>query len=675
MNRFHHTFIYTLLLCPLAAFAADRTVSADEAIAADSVSIFAQADTAVVERKSAPTGFNSLDFLMENRYFNHGETFNKRWDDHLFLEAGVSMEQVMPIMDEFKFTSATMGKIGLGKQFDKYNSLRVSGTAGYVYQRGVNHYQMRVGGRLEHLFDVSSYINGYNPSRRLSVSTILGVGGMYSRFITNQGAAFARGKSLEGHAGIQLRVLAGSQGALNFEPYIGMASDPYDASETRNWRKYDGFYGANLTYTYYFRNNYSPESRLRIIENRLRPEEMTADSVLFSWRTPFFIEASNSIKASTDGLSSPFDHMGNGFTISLGQWFSPAVGVRLSVASENATSHEYLEKAKDMNGGKADKNTRYFISNYKFARAEGLFNPFGLNHYYDWNSQFGMYVLAGLQYGYISMPVEEGNDWIRKRTHGYSAGVHLFTKLSKDLQFFIEPRFEHNSYHLPYWPSHADVRFTREKDDAVTLNFGITVNTCPRKYNYWDKTKSYDDFFDFKHFAIGGGWGLNTFQKRSNYGGSGRLGWNMNGYIEYFMNEYHGFHVSVDYVDHPNRYMKSRGEMKNINHEVFLGAFDYIFNVTNLFSPAHIGRRSIEAYLFAGPAIVVGVNNAYIQTPKLTGNFGAKILYKCTDNIAIHFTPSFYKISGEMMDYIFYTTPVHDWQFFQTLNVGVQYSF
>lgn len=649
------------------------TASADEAITPDSVNVIAPVDTAVVEKKGTPIGFNSLDFLMESRYLNHGETFNKRWDDHLFLEAGVNMEQVMPLSDEFKFTSATMGKIGIGKQFDKFNTLRASGNVGYVYQKGLNHYQMRVGARLEHLFDVSSYISGYNPSRRLSVSSILGVGGMYSRFITNQGASFARGKSLEGHAGVQFRLLAGSQGAVNFEPYIGIATDPYDASENRNWRKYDGFYGANLTYTYYFRNNYSPESRLRIIENRIRKEEMTNDSVLFSWRTPFFIEASNSIKSSTKGLSNPLDHMSNGFAISIGQWFSSAIGVRLSVASENATNHMYFQLAKEMNGGKADNNTNYLISNYKFARAEGLFNPFGLNHYYDWNSKFGMYILAGLQYGYISMPVE-GNDWISKRTHGYTAGVHLFTKLSKDLQFFIEPRFEHNAYHMPYWPSHADVRFTRDKDDAVTLNFGITVNTCPRKFNHWDKNESYDDFFNFKHFAIGGGWGLNTFQRRTNYGSPGRLGWNMNGYIEYQFNEYHGIHASVDYTDQPNRYLK-RGEMKDISHEVLLSAFDYIFNVTNLFSPAHIGRRNIEAYLFMGPAIVVGMNNAYIQTPKLTFNFGTKILYKCNDNIAIHFTPSFYKISGEMMDYIFHTVSVHNWQFFQTLNVGVQYSF
>jgi len=671
MKRFHHTLIYTLLLCPLAANA--EMVSSDEAIAADSVNIASKADSTIVEKKAAPTGFNSLDFLMENRYFNHGETFNKRWDDHLFLETGVSMEQVMPISDDYYFTSATLGRIGIGKQVSKYNSFRAVGTVGYVYQKGVNHYMMKVGGRLDHLFDVSAYVNGYNPSRRLSISTILGVGGMYSRFITNQGAAFARGKALEGHVGLQFRVLTGAQGAVNLEPYIGIATDAFDASETRNWRKYDGFYGVNLTYTYYLRNNYSPESRLRIIENRTRKEELTSDSILFSWRTPFFVEASNSIKLSTKGLSSPFDYMGNGFAISAGQWFSPATGVRFTIASENATNRKEFLAEMEKTGGKATENTKYPIANYKFARAEGLFNPFGLNHYYDWNSQFGMYILAGLQYGYITMPIE-GNDWIRKRTHGYTAGLHLFTRLSKDVQLFVEPRFEHNTYHMPYWPSHADVRFNRVKDDAATLNVGVTVNTCPRKYNYWDKTKSYDEFYDFKHFAVGGGWGLNTFQKRNNYGAPGKLGWNMNGYLEYHLNEYHGLRVSASYVDHPNRYLK-RGEMKDVNHEAFLGAFDYILNLTNLFSPAHIGRRSLEAYVFAGPAMVIGVNNAYVQTPKFTGNFGAKILYKCTDNIAIHFTPSFYRISGSMMDYIFYTTYVHDWQLFETFNVGVQYSF
>lgn len=663
MNRYFHTLLYTLLFFPLAS-------NAEGIAEADSASIVSEADSTIIEAKPAPTGFNSLDYLMEKRFQKQGETFKKRWYDHTFLEVGLDMENVMPPMSDYKFIPISMGRLAVGKQFDKYNSLRVGATAGFTYQKGPEFYMMKVGGRLEHLFDVSSYVQGYKPTRFFNVSTIIGGGAMFSRFVTDYGFASARGTAVEGHAGLQFKFVTGPQSALNIEPYIGIGSDVLDASESRNWRKYDGFYGANITYTYYFNNNYTPEARKRIIENRRRKEELTSDSLLFSWRKPFFIEMYNSAKASKKGLNDLSNHVDFGYGLSIGKWFSPSSGVRVTVASENATNRKELYAITNGNTKNANDDTYFPISNYKFARVEALFNPLGLDPYYNWDAKAGFYGLVGLQMGYISQDWER-YDWMRKRTQGFTAGLHLWVKLSKDLQFFVEPRLEHNTYHIPDWHTETNHRYN---DDLATISWGVTVNTCPKKYVYWDKTKAYTEFYNLKHITVGGSLGVNNFQKKHHYGSSVSLGWNIQGFGEYHFNDYHSVRASLEYIDYPSNYMRG-GTMKDLNHEAFAVSANYMLNLANVFSPSHAGRRAFEYYIFAGPAMIIGVNNAYVQSPRLTANFGAKLLYRINDYIGIHITPTFYKMSTKEMDYIFTTARVHDLQLYETFNAGVQFSF
>lgn len=663
MNRFYYTLLYTLLLLPLSA-------DAEEILSVDSVNIVAQSDSAITSSKTTATGFNSLEYLMAKRYVPQSETFRKRWYDHLYMEVGLDVEHVFSPSPDFKFTPATMGKLAIGKQFNKYNSLRVSGIAGYTYQKDpYNFYMMKIGGRLDHIYDLSSYLQGYKANRKLSVSTVLGAGVMFSRFITNEGLAFSRGTAYEGHAGLQFKIYTGPQASLNIEPYIGIATDNMDVSEPRNWRKYDGFYGANVTYTHYFRNNLSPEVRKLLIENRKRKEELTRDSLLFSWRKPFFVELSNSMKISSHGFSDPLNHIGNGYAASFGKWFSPVAGIRASVASENATNHDELEWRNEGNTKNAKNDSEYPISNYKFIRMEALFNPLGFAPYYNWDAKFGGYAVIGLQYGYASQVWERG-DFIKKRTHGYTAGIHLWTKLSKDLQFFIEPRFEHNTFHIPRWTTGKNERY---KDDLATLNFGISVYSCPRKYTYWDKETSHENFFDFKRIAIGGGWGVNCFQPLAMLGASTRFGWNGQGYIEFNFDEYQGARLTAEYTDYPSRRIK-KGELISLSHEAVPTSLSYMVNLSNLMSPAHIGRRNVEAYIFAGPSIIWGVNDGKLQTPQFAFNFGTKILYKVNENIALHLTPTLYRITGGSLDYIYPTVRMHDWQMFETINVGIQYS-
>lgn len=82
---------------------------------------------------------------------------------------------------------------------------------------------------------MSSYFDGYAPTRPLDVSSVIGLGAQLSR----QRYKLGWRKSLEGHFGIQFKFYTGPQAFITFEPYVGIGTDQMDVSETLNWRKYD----------------------------------------------------------------------------------------------------------------------------------------------------------------------------------------------------------------------------------------------------------------------------------------------------------------------------------------------------------------------------------------------------------------------------------------------------
>ena len=55
-------------------------------------------DSVKLVRKNYAEGFNAYRHTMyyDKRYLNHGDRFTKKWDDHLYLEAGAGVLQMVP---------------------------------------------------------------------------------------------------------------------------------------------------------------------------------------------------------------------------------------------------------------------------------------------------------------------------------------------------------------------------------------------------------------------------------------------------------------------------------------------------------------------------------------------------------------------------------------------------
>ena len=235
-------------------------------------------DTIVKTYKNLAEGtFNALDHVMDTRYLAPGDSLNKpRWYRDLFLQVGMGIENMFPPTKGYKFNTLNTFHFGVGKQLGKHHSLRLLVNAALGYQQDYDRMYLRVGGQFDHLFNISSYLNGYNPSRLLEVGTVVGVGLHRARLRSTARVA----TPYEVHGGLQLRFYTGPHGVLNIEPYVALASDDIDLSQARNWHRYDVTYGVNANFVYYFDNHLSRAARNRLLmrSKEKNPNLLTADS-------------------------------------------------------------------------------------------------------------------------------------------------------------------------------------------------------------------------------------------------------------------------------------------------------------------------------------------------------------------------------------------------------------
>lgn len=630
----------------------------------------AKVDSAQYTRRNIAKDFNYLDHILDGRYMPHGDQFTKRWDDHLFLEVGAGVQQVVAPSDTYEFTPITNANLAIGKQFSPKHSLRLTLNAGYGYQKKQEFFMYQLGAKLDHIFDMSSYFAGYDPTRRLSVSTVVGIGAVHSTFAQNSDIRDRESATaLEGHLGLQFKIFTGPQGYINIEPYAGLATDPLDISGKRNWRDYDAFYGGKLSYVYYLHNNLSPEARAEYLVKRILKDELTEDSTLFSWRKPLFIEFSNSMNfLKTSGLSMGAT-MGGGYSLAVGGWLSPAIALRGAIANENVV-YANANRAFDTSRS-AGSYQDALAGNYLGLRAEALLNPFGFVRHYNWDSRFGVYALAGLQMGKL---------WKRGYTEsvnayyqGYTAGLHLWARLSDGLQFFVEPRYEHLEYHKP---NHERMVNWRYNDDLWGVNVGVTVFTRTRKYVDWKVWEERDQSQFMNKIAIGVGGGFNFMQKNLQFAETNfKLGYNVNAFAEYHLNATHAVRASIDATMHPLKFYQSELKLESTENAVLYTSLNYMLNLTNILNSQDPDLRTFEAFVYAGPAMVMRNEGRKFFKPYFTGNIGLKLLYHVNRHIGVHLSPNFYYLYKDLRENVYIEQRMSDISLMETINAGVQYTF
>ncbi len=674
------------------AIAVDKA-QAPLAAAPDSLDMMDEDDThndsTRMTRKNTAKGFNALDYVLEGRYRTYGEEFTRRWDDHLFVEGGLGMQQIVPPSSHHGLTPMTVVHAAIGKQFNRLHTARlsVSGAMGYRRDRGTRF--TRAALAADWLFSLSSYFGGYSPTRLLDVSTVLG-GGLQYTLKTNESDKKA---VAEAHAGVQLRFFTGPQGYFAIEPYVGIGTDNMDDSGKGNWRKMDFFYGANLKMIYYIHNNLSAEDRLRYSRKGRSREDKEARK----WRTPWFAEFGGSLNMETAERMNFIGTLGHGMTISAGRWFSPVVGLRASYSMSATRWLQYeVEEVNNLYHAPA-YNINYNNINSD-VRVEAMLNPMGFFRGFDWNSPYGVYAVGGIGMGWM---VKNQREVLKCYTVSYSAGLHFFARLADGLQVFVEPHYVYYDYRIPYRSVSMSKRFG---DNAFSLNVGLTVfNSKPASTG---KQAEGDEQEGLKHFTFGAGVGTNLIYRRQTYGENG-LSYNGSTYAEYHITKLHSVRAAFEYMSMAAR---TRLGCQDVEYNIFdeemsrssynalyksrynkgLVSLTYLMDMMQLFCGTS-GQRQFTFEAFAGPALMLhmsakheldpGEQAAKMHRYELTVNedtdvkwginAGVKLGYNIKPGLTVVLTPQLYAFRHNPMLVGYQQSKPY---FVKSLSLGVQYS-
>lgn len=660
-----------------------------------------RADTSYKSRKNLATGFNAMDYIMDKRYRGYNETFTRRWDDHLFLQVSGGFQREIGKYGNHDLSPLGTASVAVGKQFNRFHTARLTVGADIGYRRDIGNNYARLKGKADWIFSLSSYLDGYDPERLLDVSTVLGVG---VRNVITREVQGEKKMSADIHAGLQFKFFSGPQGYLAVEPYVGASSASVD-------KKFNAFYGADLSFIYYIHNNLAPRQRVKYMKER----PAWADSTMEygTWRTPWFVEFSGGMGTINDGAG-----MGHNVNISVGRWFSPAIGLRVGA---QLTTIPYSKEAVVYEVGTYVRDPQEFTYKHNNQnldlRVDALINPFGFFKKYNWDSSVGGYLIVGGGIGHLGKNHAQrytaeqlaslgekrwsmGEQRLRTKATFYSAGLHLWYRLTDGLQLFVEPRYTYYGYRIPYSNVSWAKRFS---DNELTVNLGVTSILRERRFR---KTTDEYEKSSFP-LTIGIGGGTNLLHMKNQYDGAG-MGYNFGGFAEWRFDkvssarasfEYLSFgtisRVGVSFYDATGYEFTSQtgsgytAPFKN-RYNVGLVSLNYLANLTNLMDGYHIGRR-FELEAFAGPtfmflmscnhelaldrtasALFKSADMEEANTKVFGLNAGLKLRLNASKHFAVTLTPQLYVLSK-----------IPEWQgldlykarLMETLDLGVQYSF
>ena len=633
----------------------------------------------------ATSEFNPNDYILEKRVRDYGDTIGVNFKKLWYLQIGVGASQIAPVSDAYKNNILTNANVGFGKLLNGYNSLRLSLDGSIGYFNNSNDLYTRVGGRLDYLFSFSNYIYGYKPTRLLDVSAILGAG--FHHNVYNGGLQKTVSNTPEGHMGLQFKFFTGPQGYFAVEPYVGIGDLNQDMSGTGYWRQYDLFYGVNLSFIYYLSNNMTPNEIAMYHLKKTFDEFTHEDSVKYELlkgyheRTPWFIQTGAGAQA-TYGLENIkfLRSVGHRQSISIGRWISSRFGIRGTFSTKQTTSSRYMFDMKHVsfygNYRWANKYVRDNHSMYQGFSFEAMVNLFGFKENYNWDAPVGATLMFGagagsmthyymddecVDYDYKAdvqwtsvQDLQRGKyDYTIKQkktsvsAEEYTVGLHLWAKLTQDLQLYLEPRW---SYYM-YKDQDSDTKLA--KDTEYSLSLGLTMMMRGNKYR-----ESYDYEFDYNNkLYLGLGGGLNYEYTKGDYEWRHNLhNYNGVGFVGFRFNRYHGLRMSVEGLS----MTQNSFENSVVYNLSSMKVNEYLFNTDGSLTDAGIKYANIDMYKQA--CYEQWTRNYFVLVPSLSYTLNLTNImsgYKPNrkTNLDLVLGPSFAMLVGEQHMHYGYLEP------------------
>jgi hypothetical protein len=339
-----------------------------------------------------------------------------------------------------------------------------------------------------------------------------------------------------------------------------------------------------------------------------------------------------------------------GFTANanIGWWLNSALGLRGGFNISNA------DWANDALGER-----RYLMRLYA-GTLDLMFNPFGFQKNYDWNSTAGLNLFAGAGTGEIRFATSPSTA-TESRFNSWRFGTQVWLKLANSLRFNIEP-----TYSLIRGFEKIQ---TVGKTDELSLKFGLSLflgdKQDEKQETSLDESRvEYNPVRGF-YAAAGGGWNT-TIHTWRNRGQENPFFKNALLFLGYKFGAYHGVRVSAEYLQ-DKVWEKTGTMMESKEFENTLFSLDYNFHILNAFAGVDPARR-YDVSLYAGPSYVLGkAGNG------LAWNLGTIISYNVSPKMALFYSHTVYRMDSKQYqsDQVYTKSGT----FVNSLNVGLQYKF
>lgn len=598
------------------------------------------------EKRDTISGFNAMDYLLQNRFRNTGYPFkNKSILDHIYMQVGVGASYIMPV-ENIRYGMIKNVHFALGKDLSPYNSFRIGVDYGAGH-RSLTHQELRLlTGSLDYVFNLTSYIYGYNPMRSFEIMPSFGVGYTRSSYLGYTDKAY------DIHVASQLRFAAGKDAFISIEPRVTLITDQMDHSGTVNWHGIDMIAGGLVNYTYYFKPLIDDKTKMKNVD--------------FSHN--YFVGTSMGMQIQNISGMNLLETSGATYGLSFGKLYENGLGFRFSTdfATNNYRQFDY-------NNYKI-RTTEHYID----LRAEVLVNPVAFFVKKSSEKLFGTNVALGAAFGRMHKYDYDGKSSFNY--FGYTTGLQGWVRMQKGLKLFVEPRA---MFVVDYYtPNEISTRFEKKTNVLYDFDLGLNMEYGSKETRNENRKNS----FDKRGFVqLGAGIGNYFWNKNYNAGGSG-IDANLSFAYGYRFSQLHGFKAVLSANRLAFNQKLPESIWKRDGYYASLSV-NYMFNMLNalqLYDPnrrfdvdvyggpvaAYIGYDRIKR-LYADDKYGKGLHNTKDKRFAFGGQIGLQLKYALSDQFGLFVAPEAMLIAKNSDNTIFSQNINNIFR----VNAGVDYSF
>ncbi|MBQ7877323.1 MAG: hypothetical protein IJ314_02855 [Bacteroidales bacterium] len=385
--------------------------------------LHASPDTLSVAKGNGRSGFDAGKMVGAGRYRPkaHTEFVNDRFSDNLSL----TLDGIwgIPRSDDYGFP--TGARLSLLKGISPSVAVRLNLGGGYVYYNRNASRLSELSASVSGLFNLSSYILGYDRTRFCELSTVIGLGYSYTGHMVPEHFFVA-------DIGLNVNMRVSDRFSISVEPCLPIHL---------NGKGLAYGFSAGIGVGYDFSRN------------ALKPSGAGKYFISLMGGGQF----QNSSLVRETGIR---NSLGMHYSVGFGRIFKDFFALRFSAAYSHDIWAEYYGGFK-------------MPAKYYALRMEALFDILRLATRKSSNLRFGLGLVAGPEFGYMSkvdIESELGNHYV-----GIGMGVRADCRLCKWMGLFVEPRYSI----IPY-PASNDVptssnAYRNYFDSLFNFNAGIEI--------------------------------------------------------------------------------------------------------------------------------------------------------------------------------------------------------